>query len=130
MIADWRSAVHHARSVAIRTGDAYDVFLSHASEDKAEVVVPLAEALAARGVRVWLDRQQLTLGDSLSRRIDEGLTQSRFGVVVLSPSFFAKEWPQRELDGKIEAGRCVLRAGGWASAAVRWRRSRPELRRR
>jgi hypothetical protein len=87
--------------VAIRTGDAYDVFLSHASEDKAEVVVPLAEALVARGVRVWLDRQQLTLGDSLSRKIDEGLTQSRFGAVVLSPSFFAKEWPQRELDGLV-----------------------------
>jgi len=40
VIADWRTAVHHAKSVAIRTGDAYDVFLSHASEDKAEVVVP------------------------------------------------------------------------------------------
>jgi len=79
----------------------YDVFLSHASEDKAEVVVPLAEALAARGVRVWFDQQQLTLGDSLSRKIDEGLGRSRFGAVVLSPSFFAKEWPQRELDGLV-----------------------------
>jgi hypothetical protein len=87
--------------VALRTGDTYDVFLSHASEDKTEVIVPLAEALAARGVRVWLDHQQLKLGDSLSRKIDDGLAQSRFGAVVLSPSFFAKEWPQRELDGLV-----------------------------
>lgn len=93
--------VRHAGGVTIRTGDDYDVFLSHASEDKPEVVVPLAEALEARGVRVWFDQQQLTLGDSLSRKIDEGLTRSRFGAVVLSPSFFAKEWPQRELDGLV-----------------------------
>jgi hypothetical protein len=85
----------------VRTGDSYDVFLSHASEDKEEVVVPLAKALEARGVRVWLDRQQLTLGDSLSRKIDEGLAQSRFGAVVLSPAFFAKSWPIRELDGLV-----------------------------
>jgi hypothetical protein len=87
--------------VTIRTGDAYDVFLSHASEDKTDFVVPLAEALAVRGVRVWFDKQQLMLGDSLSRKIDEGLALSRFGAVVLSPAFFAKEWPQRELDGLV-----------------------------
>ena len=77
------------------------MFLSHASEDKAEVVIPLAEELAARGVRVWFDRQQLMLGDSLSQKIDDGLAHSRFGAVVLSRSFFAKEWPQRELDGLV-----------------------------
>jgi hypothetical protein len=39
------------------------------------------------------------MGDSLRRSIDRGLRDSRFGIVVLSPDFFAKEWPQRELDG-------------------------------
>jgi|tagenome__1003787_1003787.scaffolds.fasta_scaffold20935149_3 hypothetical protein len=87
--------------MALRTGDTYDVFLSHASEDKQDVVDPLAAELTKRGIRVWLDSQQLTLGDSLGQKIDEGLAQSRFGAVVLSPSFFSKDWPQRELDGLV-----------------------------
>lgn len=56
---------------------------------------------------MWFDEQTLRLGDSLSRKIDEGLAESTFGVVVLSPHFFAKEWPARELDGlfsREEAG--------------------------
>jgi hypothetical protein len=89
-----------------------DVFVSHASEDKALVAYPLAEALKVRGWRVWLDALELTLGDSLSGHIDAALARSRFGVVVLSPAFFAKEWPQRELAGlaarEVDAGSKVI----------------------
>ncbi|MGH8546750.1 MAG: toll/interleukin-1 receptor domain-containing protein, partial [Gammaproteobacteria bacterium] len=41
------------------------------------------------------------LGDSLRRNIDRGLVESRFGVVILSPAFLAKEWPNKELDGLV-----------------------------
>jgi hypothetical protein len=74
-------------------------FISHASEDKDSFVRPLAEALIAAGFNVWFDEYELTLGDSLLRRIDHGLKTSNYGIVVLSKSFFAKDWPQRELDG-------------------------------
>lgn len=77
----------------------FDVFISHASEDKESVARPLASALTAAGWTVWLDELQLTVGDSLSSKIDEGLSKCRFGVVVLSPAFFRKAWPQRELAG-------------------------------
>jgi TIR domain len=76
-----------------------DVFVSHASEDKESIARPLAEQLRACGLTVWFDEYELELGDSLRRRIDDGLRHSRVGVVILSHSFFAKEWPQRELDG-------------------------------
>lgn len=79
----------------------WDVFISHASEDKVAVVDPLAKELQKHGLRVWLDRSVLTIGDSLSRKIDEGLGSSRFGIVVLSQNFFTKSWPQRELDGLV-----------------------------
>ncbi len=79
----------------------YDVFISHASEDKDDVARPLAAHLEALGLRVWFDECQLTLGDSLRRNIDRGLIESRFGVVILSPAFFAKEWPNKELDGLV-----------------------------
>lgn len=84
----------------ITTGE-YDVFISHASEDKDEIVRPLAHALRALELRVWYDEFELRIGDSLRRKIDMGLARSRFGVVVLSPSFFAKNWPQYELDGLV-----------------------------
>ena len=77
----------------------YDVFISHASEDKDDFVRPLAQALVKEGLSVWYDEFELSIGDSLRRKIDYGLARSSFGVVVLSPSFFQKNWTQYELDG-------------------------------
>lgn len=74
-------------------------FICHASEDKDSFVRPLAQELDHRGLSIWYDEFSLTVGDSLRRSIDRGLAQSRFGIVVLSPNFFKKEWPQKELDG-------------------------------
>jgi hypothetical protein len=82
------------------TGE-YDVFISHATEDKDEIVRPLANQLVSEGLRVWYDEFELHIGDSLRRKIDTGLSKSRFGVVVLSHAFFSKNWPQYELDGLV-----------------------------
>jgi formylglycine-generating enzyme required for sulfatase activity len=79
----------------------WDVFISHAWEDKEEIARPLAEALRRKGLRVWYDEFTLRVGDKLLRSIDHGLANSRYGVVILSPNFFAKEWPQKELDGLV-----------------------------
>ncbi len=81
--------------------ESYDFFISHAHEDKDDLVRPLAEALQERGLVVWYDEFELKVGDSLRRSIDRGLAKSRFGIVVLSPSFFAKNWTQYELDGLV-----------------------------
>jgi hypothetical protein len=77
----------------------HDVFISHAGEDKEGIARPLAVRLRELGYRVWFDEFELQVGMRLRRSIDRGLAGSRFGIVILSPSFFAKEWPQRELDG-------------------------------
>lgn len=79
----------------------WDVFISHASEDKETVARPLADLLRRAGLRVWIDESQLRLGDSLRQRIDHGLSRSSFGVVILSRAFFLKDWPQRELNGLV-----------------------------
>lgn len=79
----------------------YDIFISHASEDKDAIARPLYNALVERGISVWFDESVLKLGDSLRRKIDEGLGKCKYGVVILSPSFLSKEWPQRELDGLV-----------------------------
>ncbi len=94
--------ISNADAIATPDHDAeFDVFVSHASEDKDAVVRPLAEALRTRGVSVWYDEFELRIGDSLRRKIDLGIARSRFGLVVVSKSFFAKGWPQYELDGLV-----------------------------
>lgn len=82
-------------------GQTWDVFISHASEDKSIVARPLRDALTLRGVAVWLDEAEVRIGHSLRRKIDEGIRSSRFGVVIFSESFFRKGWTNHELDGLV-----------------------------
>lgn len=79
----------------------FDVFISHASEDKDDVVRPLAAALKGHGLEVWYDEYELKIGDSLRRKIDSGLAKSKFGIVVLSKPFLSKGWTNYELDGLV-----------------------------
>jgi hypothetical protein len=89
-----------------------DVFLSHASEDKDAIARPLYRALIDAGLTVWFDEAVLRLGDSLRRKIDEGLAHCNYGIVIISQSFLSKDWPQRELDGlvarEVAGGRTVI----------------------
>jgi hypothetical protein len=85
----------------VETQETYDVFVCHASEDKESVALPLTNELIASGLTVWYDQFSLKMGDSLRRSIDRGVAGSRFGVVILSPNFFHKDWTQYELDGLV-----------------------------
>ncbi len=76
----------------------YDVFLSHASEDKDDVARPLAQALQQRGLRVWYDEFELRIGDNLVAKLNAGISASRFGILVLSKAFLAKRWTIHELN--------------------------------
>jgi hypothetical protein len=91
------------KAYAAGLGKKWDVFIYHATEDKDGFVRPLAMALDASGLSVWYDEFSLKVGDSLRAKIDEQLANSRYGVVVLSNSFFAKNSPQHELDGLMSS---------------------------
>jgi TIR domain len=67
------TAINHSEDSLIPKD--WDVFISHASEDKDEVVRPLAYELQERGLRVWFDESELRIGDSLRRKIDQGIAQ-------------------------------------------------------
>ncbi|EHO12587.1 hypothetical protein HMPREF9715_01742 [Myroides odoratimimus CIP 101113] len=79
----------------------YDFFISHASEDKDEIVRELAKALNESGFEVWYDEFQLKIGDSLRKKIDQGLINSKYGIVIVSPSFIKKNWTEYELNGMV-----------------------------
>jgi hypothetical protein len=91
----------------------WDCFISHVSDDKKGIVEPLAEKLRAMGLKVWLDNQEIRIGDSLRQKIEQGLADSRFGIVILSPKFLerASFWSQQELNAlmaKEEGGHTVI----------------------
>lgn len=77
----------------------YDYFISHASEDKEAVAEPLTKALERLGAKVWLDKYELNIGDSLRESIDSGLRNAKQGIVILSPVYFEKFWTTKELNG-------------------------------
>ncbi len=79
----------------------HDVFICHASEDKAAVVRPLAEALEEAKVSRWVDEGQIKWGDSIGTKINEGLRNSEYVIVVVSDVFVSKQWPQAELNASF-----------------------------
>ena len=82
----------------------YDVFVSHAWEDKADFVEAFVQALKNREIKVWYDKSKIKWGDSMRARIDDGLRKSKFGVAILSPNYIAegKYWTKAELDGLFQ----------------------------
>lgn len=89
-----------------------DIFLSHASEDKDDIARPLKEALESRGVTVWFDELRIKVGQSIRQEIEKGIASCRYGVVIVSPDFFRKQWTQAELDAlfgrKMDSGENLI----------------------
>ena len=90
--------------LTVPSEDAYDVFISHASEDKIPFVDTLVEELLQRGVKVWYDRHVLTWGRSIRQNIDAGLRQSKFAIIVLSEHYIQKYWTQKEFNALFSLG--------------------------
>lgn len=88
----------------IVTGEEYDVFVSHAYEDKELFVDEFVVALRNQGLKVWYDTDNLKWGDSMREKIDRGLAKSKYGVVILSPNYIAehKYWTKAELNGLFQ----------------------------
>lgn len=75
----------------------FDVFVSHANDNKQSFVDSLSAGLNRLGIKVWYDSSILDWGDDWKAKIKEGLEKSRFGIVVLSPQFIGREWTTKEL---------------------------------
>lgn len=73
----------------------WDVFLSHSSADK-EKVVEIAAKIKAAGLRVWLDAEQIDLGDHITAKIEHGLAKSKKVLVCLSPALGKSNWCRAE----------------------------------
>jgi hypothetical protein len=98
-------AVPNERQRDFDDGDEdYDVFVSHAWEDKEDFVDEFVVELQKLGIKVWYDKEKISWGDSMRARIDDGLKKSKFGIAIISPNYIAPEkyWTKAELDGLFQ----------------------------
>ena len=75
-------------------------FISHSTKDKS-FVRRLAADLVASGVKVWLDEQNMLVGDSVPEKIAQGLAESDFFLIVVSENSVNSQWVRRELNSAI-----------------------------
>ena len=91
------------------TRKAFDIFISYASEDKTEVVDPLMREFVSQGMfHLWIDEVAIQLAESIRAAIDRGINESRYMLVVLSPSYFQKHWTGLEFDAAITMERQIF----------------------
>jgi hypothetical protein len=75
----------------------WDVFVSHASEDKQRLAAPLALSLRRAGFSVWFDEFTLKSGDDFLKLIDLGLRESACGLLIISPRYVEKTFTNYEI---------------------------------
>jgi hypothetical protein len=91
----------YSSPVTKSAGTIRQVFLSHASEDKDAIVKPFYEACERRSISAWFDAAEIRWGDPLTKKIEEGLSKSKFIILFLSKDFLRKPWPQKELESAL-----------------------------
>ena len=74
----------------------YDCFISYFSGDK-DFVRRIEQDLRFREIQVWRDDSEIEVGDSISSRIEQGLSQSYSFMIVLSPEALSRAWVKEEL---------------------------------
>lgn len=91
----------------------YDVFLSHASDQKYDVAMPVRNGikLMAQSCRVFIDVLELPGGQEWGANLREHMQTSHCGVFILSPEFAVKEWPMIECECFLSR-RCAAQARG------------------
>jgi hypothetical protein len=79
------------------------IFLSHASEDKENVVEPFIDCLEKAGIHnIWYDKNEIEEGHSIIRKINKGLENSKIGIVIITPHFIRKDFTNWELETLLE----------------------------
>lgn len=72
------------------------IFISHSHKDK-EFVDKLGVKLAVERIPVFVDRWEMNVGDSITQKIEQAITDSSFLLVVLSKNSVKSDWCKREI---------------------------------
>jgi TIR domain-containing protein len=80
------------------------VFLSYASPDRRRAK-EIYSALSRNGLDVWLDHNELTVGEKYNVTIQEKIKSSKAFVVCLSNDWLKRDYAQKELQWALERAR-------------------------
>ncbi|WP_416900815.1 toll/interleukin-1 receptor domain-containing protein [Micromonospora echinospora] len=73
----------------------FTLFLSHSQDDR-PLVRKLTDRLQANGITYWVDEEQISFGDQIISKIEDGLRDSRYVVACLGPGFARSGWCRAE----------------------------------
>jgi|APEBP8051072266_1049373.scaffolds.fasta_scaffold11247_2 hypothetical protein len=76
------------------------IFISYSHKNK-EFVDKLAMQLVARNVNIWLDRWELSLGDSLVDKVQDAVDGASALLVIMSKASTESEWCKKELSSGL-----------------------------
>jgi TIR domain len=82
--------------------NAPSLFISYAHEDS-ELVHRLAKMLRERGCRVWIDVEEIRIGDDMVSRIPEAIASVDFLLAIISEDSVRSAWCERELSIAVTA---------------------------
>jgi len=74
-----------------------DIFISYSSKDNS-FVKKLAKDLTSKNIKVWLDKLEINPADNIVKSIGEGLSSSKYLLVIISPesiknpNWITEEW--------------------------------------
>ena len=81
--------------------DEYDVFVCYSGDERESVVIPIVEACEAIGLVVFVDKDGIKWGDSITEKINLAIAHSKYFLAVISSTSVNKSWPMRELNSAI-----------------------------
>jgi len=73
------------------------LFISYSHNDK-DFVDKLGLKLTQKRIPVFIDRWELNVGESITEKIEDAITEASFLIVVLSKSSVASHWCKREIN--------------------------------
>lgn len=85
----------------MKVTETYDVFICHASEDKATIAIPIYDELNKLNISAFIDHVEIKWGDSLIEKINSALVKSKYVIAILSANSVDKEWPKKELNAVL-----------------------------
>lgn len=84
--------------------DFYSCFISYSSKDQ-DFAERLYTDLLAKGVRCWLDKEDLKIGEKFRPRIDEAIRRHDKLLLVLSQNSVRSPWVEKEVETAFEKER-------------------------
>ncbi|HEY4151501.1 MAG TPA: toll/interleukin-1 receptor domain-containing protein [Chitinophagaceae bacterium] len=75
----------------------FDFFISYATEDAYEIIVPLAREMKKFSITYFLDLEQIHCGESLSDKLSFGITRSKYTLAIITQKSIKKPWVRAEL---------------------------------